>query len=87
MVEAPLEGDIQCFAQVHSLKTHKRHTQRNETWQRAVGVWADGPTIYLVLKFRDDDIEMHEDWEESATARFGLVMILKINSNSWNNLE
>lgn len=61
MVEAPLQDDVQRFAQLCRLKTHKRHAHGNETSQNTVGVGAGGPRIYLVLKFRDDDIEMHEN--------------------------
>lgn len=69
------------------LQTHKRHAEGNETWQKMVGVGADRPGIYLVLKLRDDDVEMNEDWEESAAACLRLFMVLhiEINWKRWNN--
>lgn len=61
MVEAPLQDDVQCFAQLCSLiNTQETHSRKCKMTKHG-RVGADRPRIYLVLKFRDDDVEMHED--------------------------
>lgn len=78
MVEAPLQDDIQRRSQLHCLKNTQgeRDLVDTEMWCKKGGVLVEKKRFYLILKIRNDDIEMHQDWQEGAAACLRLLMIL-----------